>query len=84
MCRNIRRLYNCEPPVDEEQVRLAALQYVRKVSGFRKPSRVNEAAFGQAVDEVTAATLRLLATLETKARPRPCARPSLTARVQAG
>ncbi len=70
MCRNIRRLYNCEPPVDEEEVRLAALQYVRKVSGYRAPSRVNEAAFAQALDEVAATTLRLLAGLETKALPR--------------
>ena len=51
MCRNIRRLYNCVPAADEEAARLAALQYVRKVSGYRKPSRVNEAAFALAVDE---------------------------------
>ncbi len=70
MCRNIRRLYNCDPPADEAEVRASALQYVRKVSGYRKPSRVNEAAFERAVDEVTAATARLLATLETKAPPR--------------
>ena len=67
MCRNIRRLYNCVPAADEEAARLAALQYVRKVSGYRKPSVVNEAAFAQAVDEVAAATLRMLAALETKA-----------------
>ena len=71
MCRNIRRLYNCDPPVDEAEMRASALQYVRKVSGYRKPSRVNEMAFERAVDEVTAATARLLATLETKAPPRP-------------
>ncbi|MCY4022301.1 MAG: DUF2277 domain-containing protein [Anaerolineaceae bacterium] len=70
MCRNIRRLYNCDPPVETEEVRASALQFVRKVSGYRKPSRVNEAAFERAVDEVTAATERLLATLETKAAPR--------------
>ena len=80
MCRNIRRLYNSESAADEEAARLAALQYVRKVSGYRKPSRVNEAAFAQAVDEVAAATLRMLATLETKAMPRSHLRP----RAQAG
>ena len=65
------RRYNCVPAADEEAARLAALQYVRKVSGYRKPSVANEAAFAQAVDEVAAATLRMLATLETKAAPRP-------------
>ena len=70
MCRNIRRLYNCDPPVEAEEVRASALQYVRKVSGYRAPSRVNEAAFERAVEEVTVATERLLATLETKAAPR--------------
>ena len=75
MCRNIRRLYNCEPAADEEAVRASALQYVRKVSGYRRPSRVNEAAFRRAVDEVAAATTQLLATLETRAMPRPYARP---------
>ncbi len=74
MCRNIRRLYNCVPAADEEAARLAALQYVRKVSGYRKPSVANEAAFAQAVDEVAAATLRMLATMETKAAPRSHAR----------
>ena len=73
MCRNIRRLYNCAPATDAADARAAALQYVRKVSGYRAPSRVNEAAFTLAVDEVAAATLRLLAALETKAAPRPCA-----------
>jgi len=60
MCRNIKTLYNFEPPASEEEIRAAALQYVRKVSGYRKPSRANEAAFEQAVDEVSAATRRML------------------------
>ncbi len=70
MCRNIRRLYNYEPPATDEEVRAAALQYVRKVSGYTRPSQANEAPFGRAVDEVTAATKRLLDSLVTKAAPR--------------
>ncbi len=70
MCRNIRILYNFEPPASEDEVRAAALQYVRKVSGSTKPSRANEAAFEQAVDAVAAATGRLLAELTTTAPPR--------------
>jgi hypothetical protein len=70
MCRNIRILYNFEPPASEEEVRAAALQYVRKVSGSTKPSRANEAAFEQAVDAVAEATGRLLAKLTTTAPPR--------------
>jgi hypothetical protein len=70
MCRNIRTLHNFEPPATEEEVRGAALQYVRKVSGATKPSRANEAAFERAVDEVAAATSRLLASLVTSAPPR--------------
>jgi hypothetical protein len=67
MCRNIRPLFNFEPPATDEEVRDAALQYVRKISGFTKPSRANAEAFDQAVDEVTAASGRLLAALETTA-----------------
>jgi hypothetical protein len=67
VCRNIKPLYNLEPPVGEEEVRNAALQFVRKVSGFNKPSRVNESAFADAVDEITAATTRLLESLQTSA-----------------
>ena len=70
MCRNIHTLFNFEPPATEEEVRDAALQYVRKISGFTKPSRANEAAFERAVDEVTAATARLVDGLVTNAPPR--------------
>ena len=67
MCRNIRTLYNFDPPATEEEVRAAALQYVRKVSGSTKPSRANAEAFDRAVDEVAAATGRLLDALVTTA-----------------
>ena len=70
MCRNIRTLYNFEPPASEQEVREAALQYVRKISGFNKPSRVNEAAFDRAVGAVTAASQELLAQLQTTAPPK--------------
>ncbi len=70
MCRNIRPLFNFDPPVTDEEVRAAALQYVRKVSGFQKPSKVNEAAFMKAVDKVAAASRNLLDSLETNAPPR--------------
>jgi hypothetical protein len=70
MCRNIHTLHNYAPPATAEEVRAAALQYVRKVSGMQKPSRANEPAFAQAVDAVTAATERLLAELTTTAPPR--------------
>jgi hypothetical protein len=70
MCRNIRTLHNFEPPVTEEEVRAAALQYVRKISGASKPSKANEEVFERAVDEVAAASSRLLAALVTSAPPR--------------
>ena len=70
MCRNIRTLYNYEPPATDEEVRAAALQYVRKVSGFTKPSRANAEAFEHAVDEVAAASTRLLDQLVTSAPPK--------------
>lgn len=70
MCRNIRPLYHFDPPASEEDVRAAALQYVRKISGYTHPSRVNQAAFDTAVDAVAAASLRLLADLQTSAPPR--------------
>ena len=70
MCRNIRVLFNFEPPVTEEEIRAAALQYVRKVSGFVKPSKGNEAAFARAVEEVAAASSQLLGSLETTAAAR--------------
>jgi hypothetical protein len=70
MCRNIRVLFNFEPPVTDEEIRAAALQYVRKVSGTARPSRENEAAFERAIDEVAKSTRTLLAHLTTKAPPR--------------
>jgi len=70
MCRNIHTLFNFEPPATEDDVRGAAVQYVRKVSGFTKPSQANEAAFERAIDEVSAATSRLLAELVTNAPPK--------------
>jgi hypothetical protein len=70
MCRNIKMLFNFEPPVTDEEVRAASLQYVRKISGFSKPSKANEAAFLAAIEEVTAASTRLLRSLETNAPPR--------------
>jgi hypothetical protein len=70
MCRNIRTLHNFEPPATEEEVRAAAVQYVRKISGTAKPSKANEAAFARAVDEVAGASSRLLAELVTSAPPR--------------
>ncbi len=70
MCRNIRTLYNFEPPATEEEVRGAALQYVRKISGFNKPSQANAEAFDRAVEEVAAVSARLLGSLSTSARPK--------------
>ena len=70
MCRNIRPLYNFEPPATKEEVESAALQYVRKISGFTKPSKANEEAFARAVDEVAAASNRLLESLVTTAAPK--------------
>ena len=70
MCRNIQTLFNFEPSATEDEVRAAALQYVRKISGFTKPSQANEAAFNRAVDEVTHASLHLLADLVTNAPPK--------------
>ncbi len=67
MCRNIKTLYNFEPPVTDDEVRAASLQFVRKISGFNKPSKANEAAFLAAVDEIAAAASRLLSSLETNA-----------------
>ena len=70
MCRNIRTLFNFEPPVTDEEIHAAALQFVRKVSGFTKPSKVNEGVFLAAVDDVAAVSRRLLNSLETSAPPR--------------
>ena len=70
MCRNIKTLFNFDPPATDDEIRAAALQYVRKVSGYNKPSQVNEAAFNAAVDEITAVTRQLFIQLETKASPK--------------
>jgi len=70
MCRNIKTLFNFEPPVTQQEVRAAALQYVRKISGFNKPSQANESAFLAAVEEVAIASTRLLCSLETNAPPK--------------
>jgi hypothetical protein len=70
MCRNIKMLFNFDPPVTDEEVRAASLQYVRKISGCNKPSKANEEAFQTAIEEVTSASIRLLRSLETNAPPR--------------
>jgi len=70
MCRNIKTLFNFDPPVTEEETRAAALQYVRKITGFNKPSKANEAAFVAAVDEIAAISRELLRSLETNAAPK--------------
>ncbi len=70
MCRNIKPLFNFDPPVTAEEIRAASLQFVRKISGSTKPSRTNEAVFTSAVDEIAAVSARLLAALETHAPPR--------------
>lgn len=83
MCRNIKTLYHFDPPTTDEEIRAAALQYVRKVSGFNRPSRANEAAFQRAVEEISAATARLLAALETTAPPRSRALEAARAKARA-
>jgi len=70
MCRNIKTLYNFEPPATEDEIRAAALQYVRKISGFSKPSQANEEAFNRAVDEIASVSRSLLAALETNTPPK--------------
>jgi hypothetical protein len=70
VCRNIKTLFNFEPPVTDEEIRAASLQFVRKLSGFNKPSKANEAAFLAAIDEVAAVSRNLLGALETNAPPR--------------
>lgn len=70
MCRNIKTLFNFDPPATDEELRAASLQFVRKLSGFNKPSKANEAAFASAVDEVAAVAHKLLHSLETNAPPR--------------
>jgi len=70
MCRNIKTLFNFDPPATEQEIRAASLQFVRKLSGFNKPSKVNEDAFNRAVDEVTVAATKLIRSLQTSAAPR--------------
>ena len=83
MCRNIRILFNFQPPVTEDEIRAASLQFVRKVSGFNKPSKTNEAVFVAAVDEIAAVSSRLLGSLETNAPPRNRAEEAAKARARA-
>jgi hypothetical protein len=70
MCRNIKALFNFDPPVTDEEVRAASLQFVRKITGFNKPSKVNEAAFLAAIDEIAAISASLLRSLDTSAPPK--------------
>ena len=81
MCRNIKTLFNFEPGVTDEEIRAASLQFVRKLSGFNKPSKANEEAFNAAVDEIAAVAAKLLRSLETNARPKD--RAKVAARAQA-
>lgn len=83
VCRNIKTLFGFEPPVTDEEIRAAALQFVRKVSGFNKPSKTNEAAFLAAVDEVAAVCRKLLSSLRTNAPPRNREEQAAKARVRA-
>jgi hypothetical protein len=83
MCRNIQPLFNYEPPVSEAEVRLASLQFVRKISGFNKPSKANEAAFLAAVDEIALVAGKLLGSLETNAPPRDRAKEIAARRTRA-
>jgi hypothetical protein len=83
VCRNIKTLFNFQPPVTEEEIRAASLQFVRKVTGFNKPSKVNDAAFLAAVDQISAASIRLLNSLETTAAPRNRTEEAVKARARA-
>jgi hypothetical protein len=83
MCRNIKPLFNFEPPVTEEEIRAASLQFVRKVSGFNRPSQANEAAFLAAVDEIAGVVSHLLNSLETNAPPKNRAEEAARARARA-
>jgi hypothetical protein len=83
MCRNIHPLFNFEPPANEEEIRLASVQFVRKVSGFTKPSTVNAAAFDVAVEEVSASVAKLLGQLQTTTAPKDRAEEAAKARARA-
>jgi hypothetical protein len=80
MCRSIKPLFNVDPPATDEEIRAAALQFVRKISGYHQPSQANEVAFGQAIDDITRATRQLLDALHTAAEPRD--REALAARAR--
>lgn len=84
MCRNIKPLFDFDPPASEAEIREASLQFVRKISGFRRPSRINEKAFNRGVDEVTAAAGSLLESLVTDAEPRDRESEAVRARLRAG
>ena len=84
MCRNIKTLFNFDPPVTEEETRAAALQYVRKITGFNKPSKANEALFFAAVDEIAAVSIKLLGALETNAPPKNREEEAAKAKARAG
>lgn len=83
MCRNIKTLFNFAPPVTPEEVRAASLQFVRKISGFTKPSKANEAAFAQAIEEIAGTAMRLLSSLETTAPPKNREEEALKAKARA-
>jgi hypothetical protein len=83
MCRNIRTLFNFDPPVTDEEIRAASLQFVRKISGFTKPSKANESAFLAAVEEVAGVATRLLRSLETSAPPKNRAEQAVKAKARA-
>jgi len=83
MCRNIKVLFNFDPPATDEEIRAASLQFVRKLSGYNAPSKANEATFHQAIDEVAAAATRLLRSLETQASPKDRAAEAAKARSRA-
>jgi hypothetical protein len=83
MCRNIRTLFNFDPPISEEEIRAASLQFVRKISGFNKPSKANEASFLIAVEEIAGASARLLRSLEAKAPPKNRAQEAAKAHARA-
>jgi len=83
VCRNIKTLFNFEPPVTDEEIRAASLQFVRKVSGFNKPSKANEAVFVAAIDEIAAISRNLLSSLETAAPPRSREEDAAKARARA-
>ncbi|HLZ25237.1 MAG TPA: DUF2277 domain-containing protein [Ktedonobacterales bacterium] len=82
MCRNIKPLFNFEPPVTEDEIRAASVQFVRKISGFNTPSKANEAAFLAAVDAIAAASLHLLSALETNTPPKNRAEEAVKARAR--